>query len=449
MRSVVVLFTRDLRVHDHPALTDALRVAERVVPLFVLDDAIVTGRFGVPNRLAFLHDSLTDLRRSLRALGGDLVVRRGDPVERTIEIARQVSADAVFTSADVSALARGREEGLAEACAGERVAFARYPGVTVVPPDEVVTSGGGDYKVFTPYWRAWRDHPWRDPDPPPTGVRLPPGIDPGVLPERDDLAGGSRSPGLAPGGETAARARLDAWTDRHLADYETLHDDLGADGTSRLSPYLHFGNLSPLEVAVRLGERPGGAAFVRQLAWRDFHHQVTFHHPSIARRDLRRARRWRLDDALVAAWRQGRTGYPIVDAGMRQLVAEGWMHNRTRMIVASVLTKHWGVDWRVGAAHFERWLVDGDVANNSANWQWVAGTGADTRPNRIFNPISQARRLDPDGAYVRRWVPELGDLDRRAVHEPWRLDPDERAALGYPAPVFDHEETAAAFRARA
>jgi deoxyribodipyrimidine photo-lyase len=231
------------------------------------------------------------------------------------------------------------------------------------------------------------------------------------------------------------------WLSSDLSSYDDGHDDLAGDRTSRLSAYLHFGCLSPTELEHRAGRGPGADAFVRQLAWRDFHHQVTLAFPEIDRRDYRpRGRSWRHDEVALEAWRRGRTGYPIVDAGMRQLRAEGWMHNRARMITASFLTKTMGLDWREGASHFMYWLADADVANNYGNWQWMAGTGNDTRPNRVLNPIRQAERLDPEGDYVRRYVPELAGVEGRAVHQPWKLSPPERSALNYPERIVDHED---------
>ena len=210
----------------------------------------------------------------------------------------------------------------------------------------------------------------------------------------------------------AGRRRLDAWLDDGLARYVELADDLAADATSRLSPYLHFGCVSAGEVVARALEREGAEPFVRQLCWRDFNHQLLAARPELARDDLRpRSAAWRDDDEGFEAWREGRTGYPLVDAGMRQLMAEGFMHNRARLVAGSFLTKHLGIDWRRGAEHFFEQLVDGDVANNTANWQWVAGTGTDTRPNRRLSPSRQAERFDPDGAYVRRYLPELGTPD--------------------------------------
>ncbi|MFI6316237.1 cryptochrome/photolyase family protein [Nonomuraea sp. NPDC050556] len=408
METVIVLFNRDLRVHDHPALSAACERARRVLPLFVLDPGVPPGRRG-----PFLAACLADLRESLRSRGADLVVRRGDAVRETLRLARETSASAVFTSADVSELARTRQRRLAEG-----IEVRRFPGVTVVPPDLLRPSGGGDhYRVFTPYWRAWQQAARRAVLPAPPRVPFLQGIDPGVLPDADRR-----------GGETLARERLRAWSARHLAHYGEGHDDLAGDTTSRLSPYLRFGCLSPLEVSTLDND-----AFTRQLCWRDFHHQVTFAFPRINRDDYRpRGHQWRDDEEALQAWKAGQTGVPIVDAGMRQLLSEGWMHNRARLITASYLVKHLRIDWRRGAAHFFDLLLDGEVANNFGNWQWVAGTGNDTRPNRTFNPLRQARRFDPEGRYVRAHVPELADVPAAHVHEPWHAPAPVRA---YPPPL--------------
>ncbi len=245
---------------------------------------------------------------------------------------------------------------------------------------------------------------------------------------------------------------MTSWLHGPMADYEDGHDDLAGDATSRLSPHLHFGTVSAAELANRAREKggPGGEAFVRQLAWRDFHHQVLAARPDASWSDYRaRHDRWRSDEDEIEAWKSGRTGYPLVDAAMRQLAHEGWMHNRGRMLAASFLTKTLYVDWRVGARHFLDLLVDGDVANNQLNWQWVAGTGTDTRPNRVLNPVIQGKRFDPDGAYVRRWVPELADVEGSAIHEPWKLAGPDRAGVDYPDPVVDLAEARSRFeRAR-
>jgi deoxyribodipyrimidine photo-lyase len=433
--TAVVLFTRDLRVHDQPALAAACRDHAAVVPLFVIDEQILAAPTASPNRAAFLAGALADLRSSLRELGGDLVIRRGDVVAETLRVVIETRADTVRASADVSAYAQRRERRLTSEASRAGVAVEFSPGVTVVPPGSLHPAGGDHYRVFTPYFRAWRQVGWRPAEPVPPVVRVPSGLRVGELPAPDDLVRGERSPKLPTAGESAGRRLLDKVI-RQVAAGEPDYDDLVADQTSRLSPYLHLGCVSPLVAARRLSGR--APALIRQLAWRDFLHQVTAAFPAITTTDYRpRQTRWRHDDDALAAWRSGLTGIPIVDAGMRQLLAEGWMHNRARLITASFLTKTLGLDWRHGAAHFFRWLVDGDVANNAGNWQWVAGTGNDTRPNRVLNPIRQAHRFDPDGKYVHRYVPELAEVAGRAVHEPWRLSPAERAGLSYPAPLLD------------
>jgi len=256
------------------------------------------------------------------------------------------------------------------------------------------------------------------------------------------------SPGLDTGGEDAGRRRLRAWLSGGITDYEDGQDDVAGDATSRLSPHLHFGTLSAAEVihgASREGSS-GAQAFVRQLAWRDFHHQVLAARPDAAAENYRqRGDRWRTNKKETAAWIEGRTGYPFVDAAMRQLRHEGWMHNRARLVVASFLTKTLYVDWRVGAEHFLSLLVDGDVANNQLNWQWAAGTGTDTRPNRVLNPVIQGKRFDPRGRYVRRWLPELAGVPNRYIHEPWKLTGQDRADVDYPGPIVDLAEGRARF----
>ncbi len=398
LKTAVLLLTRDLRVHDQPALAGACANAAHVVPLFVADPALA-----VPdNRRRFLLESLCDLREALRHRGGDLLVRSGDPVAETIRVARQVGADGVAVTADVSAYALRRQDRLARACARERLALKLFPGVTVVPAGDVTPSTGGDhYKVFTPYWRAWQQQRWRSTVADPRRIHLPEGVT-GDDPRRVLGEAGGESPSPMPGGETEARRRLKAWLP-HAAAYPDRHDDLPGDATSRLSPYLHFGNLSPLALAVTAGLPD---AYLRQLCWRDFYHQVLAAFPKLGSQAYRSnaEERWRDDPKALQAWQAGQTGVPLVDAGMRQLAAEGWMHNRARLVTASYLTKTLGLDWRDGAAWFARLLIDADVANNNGNWQWVAGTGNDTKPYRRFSPQRQTERFDPDGEYIRRWT---------------------------------------------
>jgi deoxyribodipyrimidine photo-lyase len=449
VRTAVVLFTRDLRVQDHPALATAAREADRVVPLFVVDDRIRASGFVTPNRAAFLADALADLEEALRERGGRLVVRRGDVVRETMRAAAEAGAEAVHLGADVSAGAAARERDLARACREARVELRLHPGVTVVPAGHLTPDGGDHYRVFSPYWRAWSATALRPAFRAPQRVELPDGVDPGEVPDAAALARGKRSPGLARGGQAEGARLAESFIRDGLERYAVGHDALAADATSRLSPFLHFGCVSPAQLARRAEGRPGGEAFVRQLCWRDFHHQVLAARPDLPREDYRpHDGEWRDDDASFAAWREGRTGYPVVDAAMRQLAREGFMHNRARMIVASFLTRDLGIDWRLGAAHFLDLLVDGDLANNSGNWQWVAGTGNDTRPNRVLNPLRQARRFDPSGDYVRRYLLELEGVEGPAVHEPWRLDAEPRRALDYPDPIVHHAEAARASRAR-
>ncbi|MEU3253776.1 deoxyribodipyrimidine photo-lyase [Streptomyces sp. NPDC006997] len=447
----VVLFTADLRLHDHPPLRAALDGSGEVVPLFVRDPAVDGAGFAAPNRLAFLADCLADVDAGLRERGGRLVVRTGDVVEEVCRAVTEADADEVHMAADVSAYARRREARLRRALEAEgRRLLVHDTVTTAVPPGELTPAASDHFAVFTPYFRRWSEQRLRDTFGAPRHVRVPEHVGSEPLPSRRGLSG--LSPALPAGGETAGRKRLTAWLRSGVHDYEDRHDDLSGDATSRLSPHLHLGTLSPVELVhrARRAGGPGAEAFVRQLAWRDFHRQVLAARQDAASADYRtRHDRWRSGRAArddIEAWREGRTGYPVVDAAMRQLRHEGWMHNRGRLLTASFLTKTLYVDWRVGARHFLDLLVDGDLANNQLNWQWAAGTGTDTRPNRVLNPVTQGKRYDPDGAYVRRWVPELGDLAGSAAHEPWKLRGLDRAALDYPDPVVELSEGLDRFR---
>ncbi|WP_340384515.1 deoxyribodipyrimidine photo-lyase [Streptomyces sp. SS7] len=451
MNVSVVLFTSDLRLHDHPPLRAALDGSREVVPLFVRDRAVDGAGFAAPNRLAFLADCLRDLDAGLRQRGGRLVLRSGDLVEAVCRVAAEAEADEVHLAGDGSAFAQRREERLRRALEAEGVRLHVHGTVTTVVDPGVLAPGSSDhFAVFTPYFGHWSRQRPRDVLGAPRAVRVPEAVGSEELPDRKSLSG--LSPALAEGGETQARARLTAWLRSDVPAYEDRHDDLAGDTTSRLSPHLHFGTLSPVELVhrARAAGGPGAEAFVRQVAWRDFHRQVLAARPAAALADYRTKHdRWRTERTAgrdVEAWRAGRTGYPVVDAAMRQLLHEGWMHNRGRLLTSSFLTKTLYVDWRIGARHFLDLLVDGDVANNQLNWQWMAGTGTDSRPNRVLNPVTQAKRYDPDGAYVRRWVPELADLDGAAVHEPWRLKGLDRAGVDYPDPIVDLADGLARFK---
>jgi deoxyribodipyrimidine photo-lyase len=336
VRVAIVLFTRNLRVHDNLALSTAAREAEQVVPLFVFDDAILGGNFARPNRVAFLLDALRDLDASLTSRGARLVVRSGDVVAETVALARQVGAETVFIAEDASGYAQGRRQRLEDACRGDRMSLRVTPGVTVAPLTSIETSSGGHYSVFTPFHRAWSKAPRRPVERAPRRVTMPSDVRRGRLPALGGRVAGSPSPELTQGGEAAGRRRLSAWLRSGVGGYAAGHDDLAADATSHLSPYLHFGCISPLEVAQRAGEVAGSEPFLRQLAWRDFFHQLLASRPETLHEDMRpRGNRWSSDSDALEAWQQGRTGYPIVDAGMRQLLREGYMHNRARLITAS------------------------------------------------------------------------------------------------------------------
>jgi deoxyribodipyrimidine photo-lyase len=437
MRRALVLFTCDLRVRDNTPLAAAIAASEEIVPAFVLDERLLATSCGAPNRLAFLRESLRDLDASLRARGAGLLVRRGDVVEQALALAHRFRAEAIYISADTTPYARERHNRLARACREQRVELIALGTPSAVAPGTVVpVGGGGHYRVFTPYWRAWRALPLRAAAPAPRRIAAPRDLPAMRLPALPSCGRASRD--LPHGGESAGREQLARFLARHLASYGERHDDLAGDATSKLSPYLHFGCLSAGAVIARADGREGAEEFARQLCWRDFHRQVLADRPDMASSDYRpRQRPWRRDRNALGAWREGLTGLPIVDAGMRQLAREGWMHNRARLIVASLLTKTLRIDWRPGASHFAALLCDADVADNAGNWQWVAGTGNDTRPNRVLNPLRQARHFDPDGAYVRRYVPELAALPGAAVHEPWRLAGVKRAQLRYPHPIVD------------
>ncbi len=446
----IVLFTRDLRVHDHPGLTAAAGRGEDVVPLFVLDPELI-GRSA--NRARFLMESLLDLDRSLASRGSGLVLREGEAIARTLEVVRATGANSVHLTADVTGFAQRREAGLRAALSLHGVVLHVHAGNAVVEPGDVAPPGKSMYSVFTPYHRAWGSVPRRSVLEPPSVLTLPAGLDLGPRP--DPKAVHADSIDLAPGGEGAGRRHLESYLARGASGYADARNDMAADATSRLSPYLRFGCISANEL-VQAAARTS-AEFVRQLAWRDFYGQLLAHDPAIQWRDYREPP---ADmpavpehaDYFLECWKQGRTGLPLVDAGMRQLRREGWMHNRARMVAASFLTRRLGIPWQEGAAHFSRWLVDGDPANNVGGWQWVAGTGTDPRRARSFSPVRQAARFDPDGAYVRRYVRELAALGPPSIFAPWK-DPQVLRSTGYPAPIIEVPATkpsgpgAAPFRA--
>jgi deoxyribodipyrimidine photo-lyase len=425
------VFTRDLRTHDNPGL---MAPSPDVVPVFVADPA-AERLHGSRNRQAYLDECIVDLAATITELGSSLVYRSGPWVDTVLEVADEAGAHEIHVARDVSALAQRRLERLR---ASSPIPVVTHDSITVVPPDALAPSTSGDfYQVFTPYYRAWASRDWRPLlSTPETLARH--DVESEDLPE--PTAGSS--PDRQHGGETTARLDMDRWIPKSRR-YASGRNDLAADATSKLSSALHFGTISALELALRADEA-GGEEYVRQVAWRDFNAQVLLHRPGASTRNYRGPDlAWNDDEDGFEAWKDGRTGYPIVDAGMRQLRATGWMHNRARMIVASFLTKDLMIDWRLGARHFMDWLTDGDVANNQLGWQWVAGTGTDTNPTRIFNPTLQSERYDPTGDYIRRWVPELAGVADDEIHDPGPLT---RTAADYPLPIVDHHEAIRDFK---
>ena len=426
--------------------------AQAVVPVFVLDPRLLEGPRASANRTWFLLGTLRDLARDLEARGAPLVVRSGRPEDVIPAVAAEARAGGVFASRDVSPFARRRDAAVAAALAATGRRLHLEPGLLVAEPEEVHTADGRPLTVFAPFARRWAAVPRRPQLGAPPAI---PSLPRGAL-ETDRLPAGpppTADPALLPiPGEAAARDRLAAWAaSAALPGYADGRNRLDADGTSRLSADLKFGTLSPLDV-LRAAEGPGEGrrVFVSELCWREFYAHVLWHFPQVTQGPYRPdwdAIPWMEDPAGLAAWRAGCTGYPVVDAAMRQLAASGWMHNRARMIAASFLAKDLLVDWRRGEAHFMAHLVDGDVAANNGGWQWTAGTGTDAAPYfRVFNPVAQGRRFDPDGAYVRRWVPELSGVPDAYLHEPWTMPVDVQRAAGcvvgrdYPAPLVDHAE---------
>jgi len=457
--SLVVWFRRDLRVHDLPALLEAV-TADRLVPLFVVDPALWDAPRTSPVRRWFLAGSLVALDAALRQRGSRLIVRRGRPEAVVPAVARETGARSVLVTRDVTPGGRRRDRAVAAALAADGRTLQGRQGLLLAEPEALAGRSGAGHTVFSPFWRALAAADRRALLPAPEW--LPP------LP--DDIASEPLPREPHPGlvdlpepGEAAARARLDAWVADGLAAYGDRRNELAGQPTSRLSQDLHLGLLSPLEIEARCGGPGGAEAFRRQLGWRDFHHHLLWWRPELARAPfqprLQAALRVESDDPAAAqAWREGRTGIPVVDAGMRQLAATGWLPNRARLIVASFLTRHLLLDWRIGEDHFMRTLVDGDVANNVGGWQWTAGVGTDAQPwFRIFNPVLQGERFDADGTWVRAWVPELAALPPAVIHHPWSLSPTEQRAAGvvigrdYPAPLIDlaegRERALAAFKA--
>jgi deoxyribodipyrimidine photo-lyase len=459
----ILWFRSDLRLADHAALQAAIGTGCPVLPVFILDDA-ASGpwKLGGASRW-WLHHSLAALREALTRRGAGLLLRRGDSVAIIAELARQTAATDVFTGGTAEPWSRRTDHAAAEALGRHGAKLHRMRTSTLFNPDSIRTKTGGAYTVYTPFANACLA----------LGGPKPPGSAPdtirgaalsdsdaledwGLLPEKPDWAGGLRETWTP--GEDGAMYRACTFLRHGLQAYADARDRPAGDGTSMLSPHLHFGEISAPQLWHLAHRQPSGKGreiFIRELLWREFCANLLWHNPDLPDTPLKpefAAMPWRDDTAALAAWQKGRTGVPIVDAGMRQLWQTGWMHNRVRMIVASFLIKHLMIRWQIGEAWFWDTLVDADMASNAGNWQWVAGCGADAAPYfRIFNPVLQGRKFDPDGDYVRHFVPELAQLDPRHIHAPWEAPAEALASAGvtpgrtYPHPIVD----LAAGRARA
>jgi len=450
MRTIIVWFRNDLRIHDHPALTQAINDAKSIIPVFILSDTILEGKFSSPNRNRFLKESLIDLKKSFQGKGGDLLILRGGPEEELAKLCKKTSAEAVYYTIDTTPYSLERDKKVSETLRKSSVAFTGFPGIFCVDSFTNIKTGNGDnYKVFTPFYNKWLSVTRREVLLAPDIITVPTDMKFGDVPQisqkDDDTL--SLDP-IVKGGETFAQELSKAYLNEERGNYEEARNIL-SEATSLLSPYLHFGNISPRSIEELLLSSKSGDALRRQLCWRDFYNYVLLHFPKNRNEEFRSEYRelsWSKNKDHLNAWKKGLTGYPVVDAAMRQLKECGWMHNRARLIVGSFLTKDLAIDWREGERHFMKWLLDGDEASNNGNWQWIASVGVDPSPvfQRIFNPSLQQERYDPDGSYVKKYVPELLKVPVSKLAKTWEMTIEEQIKYGcvigkdYPAPIIDH-----------
>lgn len=434
---------RDLRVADNRALAgrDALSV-------FVFDDAVLA--HAAPPRVAFMLDALAALREEYRERGGDLLVERGDPSTTIPDLAAEFGVDRVVWNHDYSGLARERDEAVRAALDEDGVDHEQYHDAVLHEPGTILTNDGDPYSVFTYFGKKWHDREKAEPVAPPDSVVDP--DDAGALPTLSEFGFEEPEGSIPAAGTAAAEDRLRTFCDGPIHRYEENRDYPAAECTSRLSADLTFGTIGIRRIweatedakseAGNEAERDSVTEFQSQLAWREFYTQVLYYHPNVVTANYKEYEReidWRTDEEGLRAWKDGETGYPIVDAGMRQLREESYMHNRLRMIVASFLTKDLLIDWRAGYDWFRETLVDHDTANDNGGWQWAASTGTDAQPYfRVFNPMTQGERYDPDAEYIREYVPELRGVDPETIHSWDELDEEERPDIQYPAPIVDH-----------
>lgn len=455
-KSALVWFRQDLRLGDHPALAAALKTGMSVVPVFVWapeEDGKETP--GAASQW-WLHQSLAALDRSLRARGSRLIVRSGPTAKSLLQLAAETGAQQIFCNRSYEPAAMAAAPELKAQLQSKGIALESFNGSLLFEPGALRTAAGGPFRVFTPFWRAlWNERgalraQARTPESLPAPSTWPSSLTIAELrlEPKIDWAAGIRA-AWSPGEEPALK-RLRGFAAGPVSHYAEARDRTDEDGTSRMSPHLHFGEISPIQIWHATADRPGAEPYLRQLAWREFAYHLLVENPDTPREPFQREFHhfpWRRNARRLRAWQKGLTGYPFVDAAMRQLWTTGWMHNRARLVVASFLVKHLLIPWQDGAAWFLDTLVDADLANNTMGWQWVAGCGVDAAPYfRVFNPITQGERFDPDGKYVRRWVPELANVPTEFIHKPWEAPPLLMAAAGvqlgstYPRPLVDHAE---------
>lgn len=433
-------FRRDLRLQDNPALLAAIAEGGSVLPLFVVDPALWDG--AGPIRRAYLLDSLRSLDA---ALSGGLRIEHGRPSEVLVRLAGEIGADSVHIASDYGVYGVHRDQRVESVLDADGIRLVRTGSPYAVAPGRVTKDDGTAYRVYTPFYKAWCRHGWRAPaDAPgePSTWLHSSALEPTQFPALgDDDVRAIEHVTMPIAGEAAAWQRWEHFRDGALAGYGDDRNRADLDGTSMLSSHLRWGEIHPRSLLAELGDEPGPEVFRKEIAWREFYADVLHQAPSsvsVSLDERFESMPWNDDDADFTTWAEGRTGYPFVDAGMRQLRAEGWMHNRVRMVVASFLVKDLHQRWQRGAAEFMRWLADGDLASNTHGWQWTAGCGTDASPfYRVFNPVMQGLKFDPNGDYVRRYIPELAHLAGAKAHEPW--DAVDGYAHGYPEPIVDHK----------
>jgi deoxyribodipyrimidine photo-lyase len=452
MKTIIVWFRNDLRLLDNPALATACNEADQIVPLFIFDQEELMGRHASSNRNRFLLESLTDIKTSLKKCGANLVIRSGKPEDELIAVARETDTSAVYYIAGFAPDELQRDKRVKSVLDSKGIEFRSFPGQLAVSGlNELNNKSGQAFKVFTPFWKTWQQVQRRPLAETPKSFKLPTKITLGTLPKLSDITNDSDlSPDVFRGGESEALSKLNAFLNDDVTAYNEVHNDLAADKTSHLSPYLHFGCLSARYIETQIPDSDGARAWHRQLAWREFYAYILFRFPKTLELEFQEKYHklsWDNEPKLIIAWQSGHTGYPIVDAAMRQLNKEGYMHNRGRLIVGSFLTKDLWLDWREGADYFMKMLLDGDEANNTGNWQWIASVGVDPAPvyRRLYNPSSQLKNFDQDGIYTRRYVPELKNVPNKYLSEPWTMSTAQQEECGciigkdYPAPIVDHK----------